>query len=153
MTWVKPYWRPVFVHRCWKGIGVLIDSDCGKVTFCVSRKSISDHFHVQGFIFVAAPEVEHCSMVRTQAMHNSALVRSCTFGSNIHQCMPTCRAAGLFSAMLLPSSQSLSYSQTVPLPLLASLSRSAHSNSPGSFACQFMAIPLRAFFRVSRELA
>lgn len=37
--------------------------------------------------------------------------------------------------------------------MLASLSRSAHSNSPGSFACQFMAIPLRAFFRVSRELA
>ena len=42
---------------------------------------------------------------------------------------------------------------TVPLPLLASLRRSAHSNSPGSFACQFMAIPLRAFFNVSRELA
>jgi hypothetical protein len=42
---------------------------------------------------------------------------------------------------------------TVFLPLLASLSRSAHSNSPGSLACQFMAIPLSAFFKVSRELA
>ena len=52
----------------------------------------------------------------------------------------------------LSRAASCSSSHTVPLPLLASFSRSVHSSSPGSLACQFIAMPFSAFFSVSLEL-